>query len=61
MEKIILDVTEGVYATAKEAREANRITVVYYGKGVENHGFSVDYQDFRRAYEKRRAQYNYVF
>ena len=52
MEKIILDVTEGVYSTAKEAREANRIPMAYYGKGVENHGFSADYQDFRRAYEK---------
>ncbi|MCK5616551.1 50S ribosomal protein L25, partial [Candidatus Pacearchaeota archaeon] len=52
MEKIILDVTEGVYATAKEARSANRIPMAYYGKGVENHGFSVDYQDFRRAYEQ---------
>ncbi len=52
MEKIILDITEGVYATAKEAREANRIPMAYYGKSVENHGFSVDYQDFRRAYEK---------
>ncbi len=52
MEKIILDVTEGAYATAKEARSANRIPMAYYGKGVENHGFSVDYQDFRRAYEK---------
>lgn len=52
MEKIILDVTEGVYATAKEARQAGRVPMAYYGKGVDNHGFSVDYQDFRRAYNK---------
>ncbi len=52
MEKITLDVTEGEYATAKEARLADRIPMIYYGKSVDNHGFSVDYQDFRRAYEK---------
>lgn len=52
MEKITLDVTEGVYANAKEVRKSGRIPIVYYGKGVDNHGFSTDYQDFRRAYEK---------
>lgn len=52
MEKITLEVTEGIYDTAKAAREADRIPMAYYGKGIENHGFSVDYQDFRRAYEK---------
>jgi len=52
MDKITLDVTEGVYKTAKEARQAGRIPMAYYGKGQENRGFSVDYQDFRRAYEK---------
>ena len=52
MEKILLEVTEGAYSTAKEARAADRIPMVYYGKGVDNHGFSVDYQAFRRAYEK---------
>lgn len=52
MDKITLEVTEGVYSTAKEAREAGRIPIVYYGKGKENHGFSVDYQEFRRAYGK---------
>jgi len=52
MEKITLDVTEGVYANAKEARKAGRIPMVYYGKGIDNHGFSIDYQDFRRAYGK---------
>ncbi len=54
MEKITLEVTEGVYDTAKAAREADRIPMAYYGKGIENHGFSVDYQDFRRAYDKGR-------
>ena len=52
MDKITLEVTEGVYATAKEARTAGRIPMAYYGKGLDNHSFSVDYQDFRRAYEK---------
>jgi len=52
MDKIALDVTEGVYSTAKEARQAGRIPMAYYGKGHDNRGFSVDYQDFRRAYEK---------
>lgn len=52
MEKISLDVTEGVYDTVKAVRDAGRIPIAYYGKGMDNHGFSVDYQDFRRAYEK---------
>lgn len=52
MDKINLEVTEGVYPTAKEARDAGRIPMAYYGKGLDNHSFSVDYQDFRRAYEK---------
>jgi len=52
MEKIILEVTEGVYATAKDARKADRIPMVYYGKDVKNRNFSVDYQTFRRAYKK---------
>ncbi|MBN2096627.1 50S ribosomal protein L25 [Candidatus Peregrinibacteria bacterium] len=52
MEKITLNVTEGVYDSAKAARNAGRIPMAYYGKGVENHGFSADYQEFRRAYEK---------
>jgi len=52
MEKLILEVTEGVYATAKDARKADRIPMVYYGKDVKNRNFSVDYQTFRRAYKK---------
>jgi len=52
MDKITLEVTEGVYDSAKAARDAGRIPMAYYGKGAENHGFSVDYQDFRRAYKK---------
>lgn len=52
MDKITLEVTEGMYSSAKEARKAGRIPMAYYGKSVDNHGFSVDYQEFRRAYEK---------
>ena len=36
MDKITLDVTEGKYATVKEARQAKRIPIAYYGKGVDN-------------------------
>ncbi len=52
MEQITIDVTQGVYKTAKEARQASRIPIIYYGKGVEPVNFSVDYQDFRRVYKK---------
>lgn len=52
MDKITLEVTEGVYQTAKEARAAGRVPMVCYGKGTSNHSFSVGYQEFRRAYKK---------
>ena len=52
MNTIKLEATQGMYKTAKEAREAGRIPMAYYGKGVENRGLSVDYQEFRRAYKK---------
>lgn len=52
MDKIILNITEDSYASAKEARKANRIPVIYYGKDIANHSFSVDYQEFRRVYNK---------
>lgn len=52
MDTINLDVIEKGYTNAKEARQSGRIPMAYYGKGVKNRHFSVDYQDFRRAYEK---------
>ena len=52
METINLDITEGTYPDARSARAAGRIPIVYYGKGVQNRNFSVDYQEFRRAYKK---------
>lgn len=52
METIALGVTQSAYATAKAARAADRVPMVYYGKGVKNINFSVPYQDFRRTYAK---------
>ena len=52
MEQYNLDITQGVYNSAKEARNAGRIPMIYYGKGVNPENFSVDYQDFRRLYLK---------
>lgn len=52
MEKYEIEVTQGVYKTAKEARQADRIPMIYYGKGVEPVNFSADYQDFRRTYNQ---------
>jgi len=52
MEKFTLEVTQGKYETAKEVRLAGQIPMNYYGKGVKNINFSVDYQNFRRVYLK---------
>lgn len=52
MDTIKLEVTENAYASAKEAKAAGRIPMAYYGKGVDNKSMSIDYQDFRRAYDK---------
>ncbi len=52
MEQYNLDITQGVYKSAKEARNSGRIPMIYYGKGVEPVNFSADYQDFRRLYLK---------
>ncbi len=52
METLTLPVTQNAYPTAKLARVADRVPMVYYGKGIKNLNFSADYQDFRRAYQK---------
>ncbi len=52
METLSLPVTSKAYATAKAAREADRVPMVYYGKGIKNQNFSADYQEFRRAFLK---------
>jgi large subunit ribosomal protein L25 len=52
MDTITLNVTETSYATAKDARKDDRIPVAYYAKGVTNRSFSMNYQEFRKAYEK---------
>jgi len=52
MEQYTIEVTQGIYATPKEARNADRVPMIYYGKGVEPTNFSADYQDFKRLYKK---------
>lgn len=52
MDTIKLTITEEAFVSAKDARAKGQIPMVYYGKGLDNRHFSVDYQDFRRAYEK---------
>src|SRR3989338_6940645 len=52
METISLQVTQNAYPDVKSARAANRVPIIYYGKGVKNRSFSSDYQEFRRAYAK---------
>ncbi len=52
MEKIIIEVEQGKYASVKEARNSGALPMVYYGKGVEPVQMTTDYQTFRRAYKK---------
>lgn len=52
MEAITIEVTKGKYASSKEARRHGRIPLVYYSKDVAPTNFSVEYQEFRRAYKK---------
>lgn len=52
MEQIIIEVEQGKYASAKEARKASQLPMIYYGKGVEPIQLTTDYQNFRRAYRK---------
>lgn len=52
MEQITIDVEQGKYLSAKEARKAGQLPMIYYGKGVEPIQMTTDYQNFRRAYRK---------
>ena len=52
MDTITLTINEATFVSAKDARAKGQIPMVYYGKGLNNRHFSVDYQEFRRAYEK---------
>lgn len=52
MELITIDVAEGKYTSAKEARNEGEIPMVCYAKEMEPRHFTVDYQTFRRAYIK---------
>jgi len=52
MEAITIEVSKGRFNSAKEARRAGEIPMVYYAKEVEPIQFTADYQNFRRAYRK---------
>jgi len=52
MQTITIEVAQGQYHSAKEARRADQLPMVYYGKGLEPMQFTTDYQDFKRAYRK---------
>jgi len=52
MELITIDVSEGKYTSAKQARKDGQIPMVCYAKEMEPRHFTVDYQTFRRAYIK---------
>lgn len=52
MEAITIEVAQGKYKSSKEARRDGQIPMVYYSKDVEPKHFTVDYQNFRRAYKK---------
>ncbi|MFH1012412.1 MAG: 50S ribosomal protein L25 [Candidatus Peregrinibacteria bacterium] len=52
MQTLDLEVTQGKYPDVRSARRADRVPMVYYGKGVKNTNFSADYQEFRRTYKK---------
>ena len=40
---------------ARDLLKQNFIPIEYYGKGIENQSFQVDYQAFRKAYQKSGA------
>lgn len=52
MEAITIEVATGKYGSSKEARRDGQIPMVYYSKDVKPMHFTVEYQNFRRAYKK---------
>lgn len=52
MDAIIIEVAEGKYTNAKDARRDGQIPMIYYAKGIESKQFTVEYQSFRKAYKK---------
>jgi len=53
MDSIVLDVqTRDKSIKAKDLLANNLLPIEYYGKGVENQSFQVDYQTFRRLFKK---------
>jgi len=52
MENFTIEVTQGTFATAKEARRVDQLPIIYYGNAIEPRKFFADLQDFRRTYKK---------
>jgi len=52
MENYTIDVTQGTFASAKEARRADQLPIIYYGSETEPRKFFADLQEFRRTYKK---------
>lgn len=53
METVQLNVTKrDPNVKAKDCRKQGKITAEYYGKGIENQSFMIDYQTFRKVYVK---------
>jgi large subunit ribosomal protein L25 len=51
MESVTIEVSQKS-GSGKEARLSGQIPMVYYAKNIEPKHFTVDYQNFRRAYRK---------
>jgi large subunit ribosomal protein L25 len=53
MDKVILEVqTRDKNVKAKDLLEQNLVPAVFYGKGVENREFQMNYQAFKKAYKQ---------
>lgn len=52
MEMIQIEVAQGKYKTAKDARRAGQIPMICYAKGMEAEQYTVEYQVFRKAFIK---------
>jgi large subunit ribosomal protein L25 len=52
MEAIKIEVAQGKFDSSKEARLKGQIPMIYYAKGIEPKQFTVEYQNFRKAYKK---------
>jgi len=52
MEKLTLEVQTRANSSAGEIRREGLIPAAFYGPGKENQNFSMDYQTFRKTYDK---------